>query len=63
MEVNWIKPAVTILILLIEAFCPYFSKEIKAVSLLQLKVVVVHQLLCMCFIPVFWGCSKNCVKF
>lgn len=30
-------------------------------SLLQLKVVVVHHPLCMCFIPVFWGCSNNCV--
>lgn len=41
-----------------EAFCPYlgdFSKEIKAVLLLQLKVAVVCQLLCMCCNPVFWA--------
>ena len=49
-EADWTKPAATILVLLVEAFCPYlgnFSKEIKAVSLLQLKVAVVHQLLCV----------------
>lgn len=61
LKTNWIKPAVTIFILLIEAFCPCFSKEIRAVSLLQLKVVVVHHPLCISFIPVFWGCSNNCV--
>lgn len=44
-------------------FAQIFSKEIRAVSLLQLKVVVMHQSLCMCFIPKFWGCSKNCVIF
>lgn len=63
-EADWTKPAVTILVLLIEAFCPYlgnFSKEIKAVSLLQLNVAVVCQLLCICCIPKFWGCSDNCV--